>query len=266
MRNKLFISAEKEFEEFIEIAKERDLGFEIQEFYLAEVMEGNWKKRLNEYKEVLRNFKGDLSIHNASRNLVNVSKDPEIVEMTKRKYNFHFMIAKELGVKIIVSHFQWLPGYRDVELYKWQEDQVRFWEYYVNIAEKEDFLLVNENLYESRPEILKPIIDKINSRRFKFVFDTGHANLYSEVPIEEWITAFGNCLVYMHANSNYNNYDQHNSVLKGTINFDYIFKILDKLGIAPIICTEIYNRDGLIESLDYLEEKMRESSAYNLYR
>jgi sugar phosphate isomerase/epimerase len=262
MRNKLFISAEKEFDEFILVAKERNLGFEIQEFYLPHIMEGNWKKRLDEYKNTLRNFNGDLSIHNAARNLSNISKDPQIVAMTKRKYDFHFMVAKELGAKIIVSHSHWLPEYRDIELFRWQENQVKFWEHYVNVAEKEDLFLVIENEYDTRPEILKAVIDKMNSTRFKFLFDPGHANLFSEVPIEEWIMAFSNCLVYIHANNNYNNYDQHNSVLKGTINFDNIFNLLEKLNIEPIFCTEVYSKEALLESLDYLEEKMKNSDVY----
>jgi sugar phosphate isomerase/epimerase len=265
-RNKLYIAAEKvagddEFERHLEIAKQRDLGIEIQEFSVPEVMRGNWKKRLDEYKRLLRDFQGDLSIHNAFFNLVNVARDPDVLELTRKKYDFHFMIAKELGCKIIVSHFAWHPFIRDIWLYQWQEAQVKFWEHYVNIAEKEDFLLVCENILEPRPEILKPIIDKLDSPRFKFIFDVGHANIISEVPIEDWIMTFGRDLVYMHVSNNYRNYDAHDSVLKGTVNYDYVFKELDRVGIAPIITTEIYG-EALLESIDYLEAKIKTTDVY----
>jgi hypothetical protein len=39
--------------------------------------------------------------------------------------------------------------------------------------------------------------------------------------------------------------------------------VLDKLEIAPILSTEVFEKGALLESLDYLEEKMKNSSAYN---
>jgi sugar phosphate isomerase/epimerase len=260
--DKLYISAEFEFEEFIEVAKKRNLGFEIQEFCFPQLMDGDWKKRLAEYQRILSGFRGGLSLHNAFMTAMNVSGDPAYVELTRRRYDFHFMIAAELGAKIIVSHFNWLPFYRDVALTKWQEEQAKFWDHYVNMAEKQGLLLVTENIYEPRPEILKPVFDRINSERFKFIFDIGHANIISEVPIEEWVAAFGRDLVYMHAHNNYGNYDQHNSVRKGTINFDYTFKLFEKYEIAPIISTEVFEKAGMIESIDYLEGKIDESQVY----
>ena len=272
MNGKLYISAEKnpttgqyQFEEYLEIAKTRQLGMEIQEFALPEVMLGNWEKRLEDYKMLLADFDGGLAIHNAFITLFTVSADPEVVELTRKKFDFHFMIAKELGCKIIVSHFLWFPFYLDVELYRWQDDQAKFWDHYVNLAEKEDLYLVTENICEPRPEILKPVIDKINSDRFKFILDIGHANLCSSVPIDEWFYAFGNDLTYMHMHNNYKNYDQHNSVLKGTVDFEYIFKLLDRLEISPILSTEVFTTEPLIESLNYLEKKMVGSKVYGRF-
>ena len=129
------------------------------------------------------------------------------------------------------------------------------------MAEKEGFVLVGENTSEPRPEIIKPIVDKLNTDRFKFNLDVGHANLFSEVPLEEWLTAFGSDLVYLHAHNNYKDYDAHNPISRGTVDFDHLFYIFDKLDIAPTITTEIYG-DGLLESLDYLEEKIEASRAY----
>lgn len=267
MGNKLCISAERvtgddEFERYLEIAKERDLGIEVQEFYLTKLMRGNWQARLDQYKELLQDFQGDLSIHNAFFWIDHLGLDPEISELTKRRYDFVFMIAKELGCKVIVSHFEWNTYLIGEWLTRWHEGEVKFWDHYVNIAEKEGFVLVGENTAETRPEIIKPIIDRINSDNFKFVLDVGHANLFSEVPLEDWLTTFGRDLVYIHAHNNYKDYDAHNPVLMGTANFDHLFKMLDKLDISPTITTEIYGA-GLLESLDYLQKKIdtRENKA-----
>lgn len=226
------------------------------------MMNGNWNGLIQYYQKRLGDFKGDLYLHNAY-NLANVNHDHEVVALTRKKYDFHFMLGRELDVKGIISHFDWLPFYRDIKLREWQEKQVIFWEPYVNLAEKNNLLLIMENVFATRPEIVKPVIDRIGSDRYKFLLDIGHAHIVSEVPLEEWLTAFGKDLVYMHVHNNYRSYDQHGSVLKGSVNFDYVFTLLDKLELDPIMSTEIFNdKIGLLESLDYLENKMKQSRMY----
>ena len=98
MRNKLFIAAERvtgedEFERYLEIARQRDLGLEIQEFYLPDLLWGDWQPRLDEYKRLLQDFQGSLSIHNVYRSIDHLGLDPEVFELTKKRYAFIFMIV-----------------------------------------------------------------------------------------------------------------------------------------------------------------------------
>lgn len=268
MTNKLFIAAERvarsdEFEAHLEIAKQRGLGIEIQEFYLPDLMWGDYKPRLEEYQRLLDGFQGGRAIHNAYLSIDHVGNDPEVHKLTKKRYDYIFMIAKELECTYIISHFVWKRSMRDRYLYKWQQAEARFWGEYANRAEKQGFVIVAENTNETHPEILKPIFDMVDSPSFKLNFDIAHAHLNSEVPIEDWIMAFGKNLVYSHVNNNYRNYDSHDSILSGSINYDYIFSVLNRVGIAPIITTEIYGVDNLLESIDYLEDKIRTTPVYN---
>jgi sugar phosphate isomerase/epimerase len=266
MSHKLSIAAERvtgedEFERYLELARQRDLGIEIQEFYLPDLMWGDWRARLDEYQRLLADFKGNLSIHNAFYSLDHFGLDPRVLALTQKKYDFIFMIARELGCKQIVSHFVWNPFIRGDWLIRWQEAEVKFWEPYVNRAAEEGIVLVGENTSEPRPDYIKAIVDKIDSDHFKFVLDVGHAHLFSESPLADWITTFGDDLAYMHLHNNDGITDQHNPLHKGTIDFDAIFQTLDQAGIAPILTTEIYD-PGLPESLDYLQEKMALSQVY----
>jgi hypothetical protein len=66
--SKLYLSAERvsredEFEHHLQIARNRNLGIEIHEFYLPDLMWGNWKPRLEQYKQLLDGFENGLSIH-----------------------------------------------------------------------------------------------------------------------------------------------------------------------------------------------------------
>lgn len=268
MTDKLYIAAERvagpdEFEVHLEIAKQRGLGIEIQEFYLPDLMWGDYRPRLEEYQRLLDGFQGGRAIHNAYLSIDHFGYDPKVYKLTKDRYDYIFMIAKELECKYIISHFVWNRFIRDRYLYPWQQAEARFWSEYANRAEKEGFVIVVENTSETHPEILKPIFDMIDSPSFKLNLDFPHAHLHSEVPIEEWIYAFGEDLVYAHVNNNYKNYDAHDSILRGSLNYDHIFRVLNLVGVAPIITTEIYGVEKLLESIDYLEEKIRTTPIYN---
>jgi len=266
MKNNMFIAAERvtgpdEFERHLAIARQRQLGIEIQEFYLPDLMWGDWSARLDEYKRLLADFSGQLSIHNAFYSLDHFGLDPRVLELTKEKYDFIFMIARELDCKHIISHFVWNPFITGDWLPLWQAGEVAFWEPYVNRAEKEGIVLLGENTGEPRPEYIKAIVDKIGSEHFKFNLDVGHAHLFSECPLTDWITVFGGDLAYMHLHNNDGEMDQHNPLHEGTIDFEALFAQLEKTGIAPILTTEIYG-PGLLESLDYLQQKISASQVY----
>ncbi len=263
---KLSIAAERvtgpdEFERYLEIAKERDLGIEVQEFYLHDLMNGDWQGRLAEYQTLLDGFERNLSLHNAFHGIEHLGMAPDVLALTKKKYDFMFMIAKELGCKEIISHFTWNPYVTSKYIPMWQMAEVKFWEPYVNQAAKDGFVITGENTAEPRPDLLKPIFDEFASDHFKLNLDVGHVNLHSTVPVEDWVSAFGQDLVYVHAHNNYGDYDAHNPVAKGTFNFDHFFNLLDKYETAPHITTEIYD-DDLPKSLDYLAGKIADSQVY----
>ena len=129
LATKLYLSAERvsredEFEHHLQIARDRNLGIEIQEFYLPELMWGNWKPRLEQYKQLLEGFDNGLSIHNAFYCTDHAGLDPEIFRLTRMRYDYIFKIAQELGCGTIVSHFMWLPRYKGSHLTRWQEAEV----------------------------------------------------------------------------------------------------------------------------------------------
>jgi hypothetical protein len=62
---------------------------------LPELIWGNWKPRLEKYKQLLDGFDNGLSIHNAFYGIDHVGLDPEIFRLTKMRYDDIFKIAQE---------------------------------------------------------------------------------------------------------------------------------------------------------------------------
>ena len=117
---KINISAEDRFDKFIEIAEHRGCGFEIQEFCNPPVMDGDWKSLLLHYQKRLENFPGDLALHNAYDGMMTDCADEKILAVIRERFDFNFMIARELGVKTIVSHFNWRSFFDGPWLAGWQ--------------------------------------------------------------------------------------------------------------------------------------------------
>ena len=210
---------------------------------------------MEHYQRRLENFPGDLAMHNVFDEIMTNCSDEKILAVIRERFDHVFMIARELNVKTIVSHFNWRAFYDGPWLSDWQDKQVRFWERYVDLAEKHDLLLVMENTTEIRPDILKGVIDKMDSKRYRIVMDVGHANIFSTVPVNNWPAVFGEDLVYMHVHNNDGTYDAHNSVLNGTVNYDSLLDCIDDLGIKPVLSTEITDMEPLLESVDYLQNR-----------
>ncbi len=261
-KSRIYISSEvREFEDFLKIAMNKGFGIEIQAFAFPEIMYGDWLRTLLYYKDLLYGFNNGIAFHNVFFSAVTVSEDYRVVETTKEKMRYGFMVANELKAKTVVAHFFWLPEYRENSFDFYLDGQLRFWDEFVNFAEKNEIMIVMENTLESRPDYIVPIIEKINSPYFQINWDIGHANLFTEVPLVNWISAFKNCLKYIHFHTNNGKYDQHIWNDKGTINFEPIFLRIAEYDLHPIFTTEIYKRSELEDALIFLETQL---SKYNI--
>ncbi len=257
-KSRVYISSEvREFNDFISIAEEKGYGIEIQGFAMPEIMYGEWMKELIRYKERLEGFTHGVSFHNPFISTVTVSGDYKVVENTREKMRYGFMVAKELGAKYVVAHFYWWPYYRGDFFNSYVDGQLKFWEEFIGFAEKEGITIVMENTTEPNPDYILPIVEKANSRSFQVNLDIGHTNVFSEIPIVDWITALKDYIKYIHFHNNDGSCDQHRWNERGTIDYKQVFKKLSDLNLHPIITTEIYGKRELLNALDFIE-KMKE--------
>lgn len=252
---KVYISSEfKEFSDFIEIAREGGYGIEIQAFALPEIMYGQWMKHLISYKEQLKDFPNGIAFHNPFFSTVAVSGDYKVVENSREKMRYGFMVAKELGARHVVAHFNWWPFFRGDSLGDYVDGQLRFWDEFINFSEKENIILVMENTTEPNPEYIVPILEKANSPNFQMNWDIGHANVFSNIPLVDWIPAVKNFLKYIHFHNNDGTSDQHRWNESGSIDYEAIFKKLSETDLHPIVTTEIYRRDELLNALNFIDK------------
>ena len=66
-----------------------------------------------------------------------------------------------------------------------------------------------ENIFEDEPSNLRLLMEQMGSDNFGVCFDTGHCNLFSKVPLEEWMRALAAYIAELHLHDNDRSADQH---------------------------------------------------------
>jgi sugar phosphate isomerase/epimerase len=240
--------------EYLPVARQHGLGLELQEFSEPAVLDGDWRGLLNKYHQVLDGFPGLLSMHGPYIDLVSGSPDMRLVALTRERYLHNLEIGRELGVKYIDFHANYLPLVDHPSyLPGWVERQVAFWTPMAKHAEDCGIVLLLENMWEPDPAIINSILDRIPSPCLKACLDVGHAALYSRLPLSAWIKALRDHLVYTHLHNNHGDSDVHLAFGDGVIDFPELLNELRALPKPPLFSLELPELGAIKASLPYLQ-------------
>ena len=255
--NKLqrFISSTVSYHDFAkatEIAAELNCGIEISRFGKLSEMDENFEKNKEEYKAVLNNFEGDVTLHGFFSNLNFAAKDPLIKEASIVRYNQTLELASYFDVKKVVLHtclnnLLKQKSYHEMFFIA----NIEFFREYIKNYEDLGIIVGMENVHEATPDFIRNLIAAVNSPNFKATLDIGHCNLHSEIPPSDWIKEYGIMLSHMHFHNNFKDEDSHSSLLKGSLDIKEVLKTLKELQLYPTITFEIFDYEELTESVKY---------------
>ncbi len=258
--NKLqrFISSTVSYHNFrdaVNIAQELNCGIEISRFGKLSEMDENFEKNKIEYRSILNDFEGDVTLHGFFSNLNVAAKDPLIKEVSIKRYNQTLELASYFDVKKVVLHtclnnLLKQKSYHEMFFIS----NIEFFKEYIKTFEDLGIIIGMENVHESNPDYIRNLIAAINSPSFKATLDIGHCNLHSEIPPSDWIKEYGIMLSHLHFHNNFKDEDSHSSLLKGSIDIKEILKTLKELQLCPTVTFEIFDYDELVESVKYFND------------
>jgi sugar phosphate isomerase/epimerase len=163
--------------------------------------------------------------------------DPLVQRVTIERFRKTLLLAELMGAGNVVFHSgydRWRYG-QNIDI--WLEASVKTWTPLLREAESYGISIAIENIFEDRPESLKLLVDKINSRHFGLCFDTGHFNLFSNIPLKDWLEITGPHILELHLHDNDGTGDDHLSPGEGTFDFDALFTYLDSYSPGRMILT-----------------------------
>jgi sugar phosphate isomerase/epimerase len=257
MSDRLLLSASRNnVEACVELALERGLGIEVMAFAFPDVLDGDWRQTLHEYKRLLAPVPSKVTLHGPFMDMVSGSPDPRINAVCVARYSAAIRIAADLGAKQVVFHANFIGSlhntfYRD----GWHKRNVEFWSPLAEYAQQHDVTVLLENMWEFDPTIITDLLTAVNHPSMGICLDVGHAHLFTDpkYTFNDWLRTVAPWLREVHMNNNNGILDEHHG-------FDWEHGVLNYEDLLPQIRAIKPDVDLVLE-MDLVED-MRASLHY----
>ncbi len=226
------------------------------ELYLSsEDLDNTPEDRFIEWSSTFLEKGSDITIHAPFMDLSPGGSDSKIRRASFDRIIQLLDIAKIFNPKMIVVH----PGFdhwrNQGAIKTWLSSSSLFWKETLSYSKDWDCRLAIENVFERNPESLRKLIESIDSPRVGFCFDTGHFNLFSTSPLEDWLKELGPYFFETHLHDNKGDQDSHFALGEGNFHFEEYFGLLANLPKDLILTFESHTEESVLASIKYFKNR-----------
>lgn len=244
-RDKIFLSTIASDAPFY--ARKYGFGLEIAEYCTAVNMDRRFDVVDPRVQESLTGISGSI-LHAPTNELFPCAVDEKARELAAYRYKQAIELAKRYGSQKIVIHGGYTPWFYYPVWYI--AESTSFWKEF--LQENPGVEIVLENVLETKPDIIRDIVEGVDDPRFRLCMDIGHANAYSYVPIMDWLETCAPWIGHFHINNNYGREDLHNSLQDGSIPVKDLLRRIDALCPDATVTLEVTD---IKSSLDWLQKE-----------
>lgn len=236
-----------------------DLGLQPEIYFDAMTLDTLSREEVRRASEELQRKNIPVTFHAPFMDLSPGAVDRKIREVTALRFNQVIELVPAFHPQAIVFHGGYDKWRFDGDVSLWLENSLLTWKPLVVWAETLSVRLALENVFEEDPSILKALLDTLDSPYLGYCLDSGHGNLFSAVPVGEWIEALGSRLIEVHLHDNHRQADEHLPIGFGEIDFDGLFSSLRAKNLHPIHTVEPHAEEDLLPSLRALGKFLQEN-------
>lgn len=194
------------------------------------------------------------TIHAPFADLSPGATDPSFRRLTLEKVRATIVAGLPFAPTRMVFH----PGYDPLRFGAhvaiWRRNSLRTWKQILPLPPAlAGTWLVIENIYESGPETLADLLERLPSPPFGFCLDTGHFRLFSKTPLAAWFQILGPRLREVHLHDNAGVSDDHLPPGCGGFDFPALFELIAGLPQAVVGTLEMHNTPHIMQGLEALE-------------
>jgi len=213
---------------------------------------------LSDFEAIAKQFhERDLRItlHAPFMDLSPGSMDPKIWDVTRNRFEQMLQLVPVFKPVTVVCH----SGYDERRYWHirelWIEKSLALWSWLGRAICDEGSVLVLENVYENHPDDMRVFFKTLVAQGVGFCLDTGHQEVFSQVPLKTWIKHLGPFIGQLHLHDNHGTQDEHLAMGQGVINFRMLFEYLAAIRQEPpVITLEPHTEEAFLPSLEYLEK------------
>jgi sugar phosphate isomerase/epimerase len=176
-----------------------------------------------------------LTIHGPFMDLSPGAVDLKVREVTTQRFSDVLNISEVLKPKVIVFHSGYDKWKYDSRVDIWLEGSLETWRPVNDRAVDLGIKIAIENIFEDEPGHLALLAKEMGSDNFGLCFDTGHFNLFSKVPLREWISIIKPYVLELHIHDNSRTADEHLAIGDGDFDFTTLFKELEGIDCVHTI-------------------------------
>ena len=193
-----------------------------------------------------------LTIHGPFMDLSPGAVDLKVREVTNQRFSDVLDISEVLKPKVIVFHSGYDKWKYDSRVDIWLEGSLETWRPVNERALDLGIKIAIENIFEDEPGHLALLAKEMGSDNFGLCFDTGHFNLFSKVPLREWISIIKPYVLELHIHDNSRTADEHLAIGDGDFDFTTLFKEL--AGIDCVYTIEAHTIQDVKKSLKRIKK------------
>ncbi|MEM5582879.1 sugar phosphate isomerase/epimerase family protein [Roseibium sp. AS2] len=237
--------------------KPRDL--ELQDFWPAEVLNGDWKPQVELARKLLDGHQGRLGIHGPFWGFTIDSRDVDVRQIVRKRLLQGLEVCEALGGTHMVVHSPYSTwDHNNLDNYETgRQDKIALchdtMKDAVRRAEDIGCELVIENIEDKDPHARIELAESFGSEAVRISIDTGHAHYAHGTtgapPVDYFVKAAGNSLRHIHLQDADGYADRHWTLGEGTINWHSVFDALGKLDSDPRLIVELRDHSGLPASI-----------------
>lgn len=242
-----------------------DRDVELQSFFFAEILDGDWRTLAEEAHKQLDGHNGRIGIHGPFWGFTINSMDPAIRRIVETRMLQCLDVCDVVGADQMVIHSPYstwdhnnldnIPGAR-VKFVEFVHDTLAR---VVKRAESQGVTLVIENIMDIDPAERRRLAESFESERVKLSVDTGHAhyahNSTGAPPVDYFIQDAGAMLEHVHLQDADGYADRHWSLGEGTIRWDAVFRAVASLEQRPRLLLELRDKSRIHDSMRFLQER-----------
>jgi sugar phosphate isomerase/epimerase len=244
------------------LARPRDL--ELQDFFRAEVLDGDWRGVADQIKRLLDGFKGRLGIHGPFWGFKIDSHDPLIRQAVRTRLLHGLEAAESVGATQMVIHSPYTTwDHNNLDLYPGGREAVieRVRATLTDVirrAERIGCELVIENIEDKDPHERVRLAKALDSKNVRVSIDTGHA-FYAHIstgapPVDYYVDAAGDMLTHVHLQDTDGYADRHWAPGDGAIRWAAVFRALGRLTSNPRLILELRDHAAVSAGASHLTE------------